>query len=208
MRRVVLAKVWRCARQVPRVALGRFLEPIFNASQMLTFAVAVIGLAIILRTATPSERDMQAEEWAIAIQAFGYALVAWAVISLVSAPFLVVRNDRAKGRWHGPKFIYHEPLLVATIPCSKEIGDSYEFRINDAEDDSFVYCTVQMDRPEPNVVPQVGGDLFLGNPPTPGSWSEFRLRRGKMATLRLHIKRPFHDFTARVYCHQFEVLHD
>ena len=204
-------KAWRCIRAIPRVWAARFFEPVFNTSQILAFAASCIGLyLILLAKPTDAERDALANQWALGIQAFGIALVGWAMLSLVGAPFLVVRSDRAKGRWHGSRFIYHEPLLVATIHCSQaHTRQVYDFKLIDAEADCFVYCTVQMDRPESNVVPFVGGDLFPGNPPQPGSWSEFRLRRGKMASLKLHILHPyFHDFTARIYCHQFEVLHD
>src|SRR5215210_1386195 len=98
--RVIKAR--RCLRRLPRAALARFIEPIFNAGQILAFCASVIALALYLRLGpSPEQRDVMASEWAIAIEAFAIALSGWAGLSVAIAPFIVIRDDRRPGRWHG-----------------------------------------------------------------------------------------------------------
>lgn len=212
-----VVKARRCARISPKEAWTFFCAPIFSSGQILTFAAASIGLSIILQTASAAERDVQAAQWAISVQAFGYALVGWAIISMICAPFVTVKKDRERGKWHGSKFVYHQPLLVATIFCSYEHRKQvYDFQVKDAEDESFVYLTVEMDRPVSGVACQVGGMIFTSTSHGTGSWKQFRLQKNRKASLMLHAPNSlkldapgrFHDFVARIYCHEFDVKYE
>ena len=173
---LTLAKLRRCARKVPSAAVARFIEPIFNSGQVLTAIVAIIGLILVTRHGTAVERQVQVSQWTQAVEVFGMALVGWAALSLLSAPFIVIRADRLLGRWYGRVFVYREPHLVATIRCRSGNEDQqHTFKFDDPEAGSMVYCTVVMHPPPVAVTAQVYGLVRTGNPPPPGSWSSFRI---------------------------------
>jgi hypothetical protein len=216
--RIVKAK--RCLRKVPRVAAARFVEPIFNSGQILAFLASVVGLAIILRLgASAHERDMLANQWAIAVEAFAIALVGWGAISLIMAPFVVVREERRKGRWVGHHFIYNEPILVATerFESTHTSTQQREIVFSDAEPNSFVYYDCRLVPPAEGMVLAI----VRGGPPHPSSllpsprevrWGHFnngaRLPADKQATLLLRMRPGTVPVVCRVYCQSFFVGKD
>lgn len=197
----------RYLRKAPKVAMGRFFEPVFNSGQILTFFAAVIGLALLLHYGvTDAERDALAVQWAITVKAFILALLIWAAISIVTAPFVVARSERLLGKWHGRSFVYSAPQLVATIRCRPGREDQqHDFILADPEQGAMVYCTVEIQPPAPSVIPQVFGMVRLGSAPTPGSYSLFRLEDDRRAHVYFHTTAYASEYTARVYCHQFEM---
>lgn len=224
MMRITLVKILRCVKRIPRVSVARFLEPIFNTGQMLTFAMSVIGLVIILQTATPQERDVQAEQWAVAVQAFGYALLGWAIISLISAPFIVVRKDRHIGKWDGHRFIYHNRILVLTKRVEADGGGTtiIPFSFPDAEPTSFVSFVVEATPPanervrfrifggEPKIDLSIGPSVpgLFDATARPGAHCGIRLSRNRSATLCVRLEPETVPIVLRVFCYSFFVGKD
>jgi hypothetical protein len=203
-----LAKARRYLRRIPRAAVQEFCEPIFNRGQLLTFAAAVIGLALILRTASPSERDAQATSWAIAIEAFAYATSFWAALSILRAPLLVLRAERAKGKWHGNRFIYHEPLLVEVIRC-RATGkvEHYPFTCADAEADCFAYFSATLDPDVSNRASfAIGGLIIMGLMQIGAVHGTSGARlHGRRAIFSIRMLADTISTTARVYCRSFVI---
>lgn len=209
-----LVKVKRIARRIPRIAAARFVEPIFNSGQILTFIAAVIALALYLQLgASAEQRDMLASEWAVAIQAFSLALLGWAVLSLVVAPFLAVREDRKLGRWHGSVFVFHEPHLLGTFRAKGD-GANEEFTLNlsAVEPDSFIYYSIDFrEHLRDRVAAFVAGFAILGSEAVPGSlFANSSVVNGtrieeKKAKLKVRSIKGTVAFTIRVYCHNFMV---
>jgi hypothetical protein len=212
-----IVKVRRCLRRIPRVALARLVEPIFNAGQILTFAAAVIGLALYLRLdPTPIQRDALATEWAIGIEAFLLALIGWAALSLLLAPFIVVRHDRRRGRWHGHHFTYREPLLVTTQRFEEKGGRTQRRRIHfdDAEPNGFAYYTIEL---IPKAQGRVGVWVTGGSPPadfeldqgwiTPSGQQHLgtRLPKDRAVTMFARLKPETVPVICRLWCHSFHV---
>jgi hypothetical protein len=134
---------------MPRVALREFVEPIFDRGQVLTFLAAVVGLALVLRTASPAEVRMQTAAWTMSAEAFGLALAIWALISLIRSPLIVVREDRRRGRWHEHRFAFHDQRLVAAERFDPVNGALQVRMVKfvDAEPGSAVYFSIGMEPP-------------------------------------------------------------
>lgn len=146
----------RYLRLAPAIAWREFWHPILNRGQMMQGLIVVIGFRLALFDASFSERVVLATEWALWLQAFGIACVVWAVISAIRAPFVVRAEDAAKGRWHNHRFVYHEPLLVATERFEAIDGNIQRrpIRFDHAEPSAFVYFTIQ-------AMPNVGERLAV-----------------------------------------------
>lgn len=199
------------------MALARFVEPIFNSGQVLTFFASVIGLALFLRLGpSPEQRDVVASEWAIAIEAFAIALIGWAALSLAIAPFIIIRDDRRKGRWHGHHFIYHQPLLVATERFEEEGGRSQrrQIRFDDVEPNGFAYHTIEL---TPKARGRVGVHVTGGSPAddvelnegwiTPSGEQHLGIRvpEDRRATMLARLKPETVPIICRIWCHSFFV---
>ena len=211
------AKARRYARRVPSAFFKGFIEPIFISGQVLTFGASVIGLALILQTASPTDRDTQADSWAVSIQAFVLVAIGWALMSLIRAPLTVIRDDNRRGRWHGHRFIYHEPLFVSTVRIGDGDGETYTYPVlvEDAEPNSFVYVSVDA---TPNAANRIRL-IIAGGPaneavkvehPTdnrfvfdanPGAHIGFRLPPNRRATLYVSSLPATVPIVLRLYCH-------
>lgn len=145
-----LVKVRRITRRVPRAWIREMCEPVFNRGQLLKFFAAAIGLALYLQSATPEERDVLAFDWAISVQAFAIALGVWALVSLVRAPIILIREERERGTWIGRRRLYHQPLLVSVSIWTPEDTDkAVRVVFNDAENGSLVRYKIELDPPLP-----------------------------------------------------------
>lgn len=188
----------------------------------LTFAVAVTYIG--LQTAALPAVIEEATQWASAIQAFLYVCVIWAVICLIRAPFKVIADDKARGRWDGNHFVYHEPTQVAAERFQALDGqtEAREIRFRDAEPGSFVYFTLRAE-------PPVNGRILTfvsGGPPNPnlqipapvpnvitpaappGGYRGIRLPDDLRATLYVRLEPNTVPTIVRVYCNEFFVGKD
>lgn len=199
----------RIIRKLPGAAWREFQEPVFNRGQLLTLIGSIIGTALIIQTGPRSVIAEQAGAWSAGILAFCYVTVVWAVISVARAPFIVIRDDRASGTWHGNRFVYHEPRLVATFRC-RATGDieRYKFVFSDVEPDAFVDFSVTLD---PDVSSRasytVNGTLFFGSMEI-GSMKGrggTRLPANRQGVFSIKMLEATRSTTARVYCHSFSI---
>ena len=208
-----LSKTRRYLRRLPLAWWTSFTSPLWNAGQLLTWATAWIGLVLILQNATDSERDIQAFEWAVSIQAFAIALAGWAVISLVVGAFKVVASDNANGKWDRHHRFYNEPYLVATERFEAGDGETQlrEIRFADAEPNSFVYYSCVL---TPEVSRRMGVMVTGGKPndrmilhpdwrQPPLHHNGTRLPRDCSATLCARMQVSTVPVIVRVYCHSF-----
>ncbi len=203
-----VVKFRRIIRRLPRAWLREIVEPIFNRGQILTFLVGVIGLWLILQNATPEQRDMQAFDWAISVQAFGLALVFWAIISLVRAPFIIVRGDRQLGRWEGNRFVFHQPFLIFARHC-RPTGkvEAFKFSVPEVEPGSYIQFEIQLDGAKQLAEISFGGEGFLGPIPYknwPGTGGAI-LQKDGTATFLIVLPVNAVSTTARIYCRSFVV---
>lgn len=192
-------------RRVPRRWVREIVEVAFNRTQLLTFMVGVVGLALYLQHAGAAERDQQALSWAIGIEAFALGVVGWAIVSLIRAPFIVIHEDRVKGSWHGSRYIYREPQLIAAIRC-KTTGavERYKLTFPDAEPDAYVETFVTM---TPDVRQHacygIGQMMMLGLRGKHGN--EVSRLNGYESCFYLELEEQYHSVTARVFCESFTV---
>ena len=202
---------------MPRVWAARFFGPIFNTSQILAFSASCIGLYLIL-LASPidAERDALANQWAIAIEAFGLALLGWAALSLISAPFIVVHNERKLGAWAGARRVYFEPIFVGVATFTNGDGDKVaKIKFNDAEPNSFVSYSIVLDPPvnerasfyldhKPGLSEQIFASINPGQGGKCGGRGSVRLD-GLFAYLSVKLDPETVPVDARVYMHSFEI---
>lgn len=179
----------------------------------------MVGTYLILQNANAEEAYREVSGWITAGQAFGYVLVFWAVISLIRAPFKVIRNDRKKGAWHGHKRIYFMPKLVAAVPWTvKQNGMAVAVTFEDAEPYSLVDYSVELYPPvkdgasvyleaEPGLLDGIMGSIRYGG--TDESAKADGLGRvgliGLKAYLRVTLDKGTVPVVARVYMHSFEI---
>jgi hypothetical protein len=200
-------KCWRCVRRAPRFWWAAFKAPVASAGQLFQALVAYLVLVLLLRSATPVQRDMLASDWAIWVTALGIAILIWFAITILWSPYAVILSEKRLGKWHGRCFVYREPHLVATIRCHAGSKDQqHAFKFDDPEVGSMLHCSVELYPPVGRTVtPQVFTTIRTARPPQPGSWSSFRLEKDRKAHIYFHTSGPTGEYTARVYCHQFEM---
>lgn len=217
-RKVLAIKARRCARLLPKAWWETFRDPVFNNGQLLAFLAAVAALWLVLQTASPEDRDMQALQWTVGIQAFAIAILAWAAISLIVAPFRVIREDRKHGGWIGTRRLYHEPLLVSVsvwTPADALSGKRVVF--SDAERGAFIRYRIELDPPvtgrasaylERHLGEMDGifGMMFGANglPAKAGGGGSIELL-GREAVLRVKLDPQTVGVTARVYMTDFSM---
>ena len=210
-------KARRCIRAIPRVWVSRFFEPIFNTNQILMFAASCIGLSIILSNGpTEAERDALASQWTIATEAFGLALLGWAALSLISAPFIVIRNERKLGAWAGVRRVYFEPTFVGVATFTNDDGDKVaRIKFNDAEPNSLVSYSIVLDPPvnqrasfyldhKPGFSDQIFASINPGQGVKINGHGSVRLD-GLFAYLSVKLDPETVPVDARVYMHSFEI---
>lgn len=222
-RSLLAVKARRVIRRSFMAALQCFCEPVFNASQLITLAVGLVGTALFIQTASFTEIAREMSGWVIAAQAFGIVLAFWAAVSLIRAPFLVVKKDRAAAAWHERQRIYFKPELVALVPFTCEQRDQVaEIIFDDAEPNSLVSYSIELDPPvaarassyleqAPGQLDQIHSAIMFVNRAT-GQVSESRLGgrgsvtlSGRKAYLRVKLDAETVPVVARVFMHSFEV---
>jgi hypothetical protein len=219
--RLFFAKTRRYVRRIPSAFFKSFSEPIFNSGQILAFCTAVIGLALLLRTASPADRDLQADNWAISIQAFLITVTGWAVVSLVRAPLIAINDDKRLGKWHQHHFIYHQPHFVGAVRLTEGDGETYTYPITveHAEPNSLVYFSVDATPNASNRIRLIlsGGsahpdikihhttDGQIGPSVNPGAHIGSRVSANRSATLYASSLPSTIPIVLRIYCHSFYV---
>jgi len=120
----------------------------------------------------------------------------------------VISAERAKGRWHRNRFIYHEPLLAGVIRC-RATGEveHYPFVCADAEPDCFAYFSATLDPDVSNRASFAVGGLVVMGLMQIGAFhgtSGTRLH-GRKAIFSIRMLADTISTTARVYCRGFVI---
>ncbi len=202
-------KFLRYLRRLPLSFWLTFKEPVATSSQLFMAAVAWLVLALTIRIATPEQRDLLATEWAIWFEAAAIAIVGWAILSLIYAPYRIIKKEGADGRWFANRFVYHRPMLVAVERClATNRLERFKIRFDDAEPNSFVFYTIDIE--DSHLAPHMFVGVFsdLWRRPEFGQSvlkAGLRLPPDRTAWLAIKIKGHYVSQTVRVYMHSFAV---
>lgn len=212
VKNIAALRAWRIAKRCPKTFWFEFWAPLWNRDQLLALIVALVGTVLIFQTASPDRVIAEATDWAFSVKAFGWALVVWAGIMAFRTPFVAMKRERELGRWHGRRFVYREPHLVATLRC-KATGQPqfHKVKFSDAEPSSFVYYFIEVEgnppiklytaslvsssvkssRAEPGLGPQQGG---------------IRIGADRCAELLIVMRKDMVSQTVRIYMRDFSLL--
>ncbi len=143
------------------------------------------------------------------IQAFGWALFVWAVLSAVRAPLMVIREDRQNGSWRGHRFCYKNPRQVFTREFMGNGLTNVELiTFEDAEPNSYVEFHIDL---QPPVWSRVNAALSSG-PSDVASPTEIKFtQRGhringhRQAYLLVKSLQGTTPVLCRVYCDSFTI---
>lgn len=205
------------------MAFRTFHGAFLNHSQILALALAVLTTALLISVGGRSEMLEQANDWGAGVLAFIYVALGWAIYSLVTAPFLVIKEDRKRGSWHGTKRIYHEPLLVGVSVWTDQDADKVALvQFDDAEPNSLTSYVIELDppvvarassylEPSPGLLDGLHSSIKIGGTgpnagqsPKVGGRGSIRLN-GVNAYLRVKLDPDTVPVTARVYMTGFDV---
>lgn len=205
-------KLRRLGRRLPRKIYLECASVIANGGQFVSFGLAVLTSYIGLQTATIPQVIEEATEWANAIQAFIYVLLAWFIISVPRSAFFLICEDRTQGQWYQNRFVYHEKKLVASYRC-KATGkpQTFEVRFDNAVPFAFVHYDIVVGSgnvPSELYSASMVGDFVLGSNLQPGSGASkggFRIGKNMEAKLLMVMRSNVISQTVRVYCLDFTV---
>lgn len=203
-------RAWRTIKRTPPQAFRDWHGVIFDRSEFFSLCLAILTSWIGLQTASLPKVLEEAQSWVNAVQAFVYVALGWALICLIRAPFVVLKKERELGRWHGNRFIYHRPLLVATLRC-RATGEPQFHKVifDDAEPSSFVYYELEAEGNPPQHLfsAMLAGDFILGEYRDIGRGLQrtggLRIGKDKSAELMITMREDMASQTIRVYARNF-----
>ena len=205
------AKCRRLAKRYPRTVMAEFIGPLADRAQFLAVTNAFVASFLILQTASLARAMTEVSSWALAVQAFAWTTLIWAVICLVRAPIVIIDSDRRKGKWYGRRYVYHSPHLVATIRC-KATGEAQRHKIlfSDAEPNAFVYYSIEVEGNPPRELysATLSAGYLLGNYTKPGqgvSQGGLTIRADRTAELVVTMQKNMLSQTFRIYCRDFSI---
>lgn len=205
---------WRILKRLPLSFAREFFAPLWNRDQALAMLVSIVGTIIIFQQADAREMVNEVNEWGLAIHAFGWALVVWAGFMAIRSPFVAIADEKRNGSWHGGRFIYHSPRLIATLRC-KATGQPqfHPIFFDDAEPLAFVYYSIEPEGSPPKHLYTAdvvggGGVVLLERHTEPGRGvpigkSGSRIGKNKEAALLIVMQPDMVSQTFRVYLHDF-----
>ena len=187
------------------------IAPLTDASARLNY-FAVAALLFVLLPRAGRERVLgQVISVVEAVEAFLWAMPAFAAMNGVLAVFQIMRQEREKGSWFGSRFVYHHPVHVVTfLTEAGQIDGVHSFEVPDVENDSLVGYRVAVDRDDQRVKVQ----LEFPHAPAPTfDWRMVpvepkmiaRLPRSRRMSLWVHAAPEATSTTVRVYVVKFEV---
>ena len=194
-----LADVWRESK-----------APLTDANARLNYIAVAALLLLLLPKRGPERMFGQAISALDAIEAFLYAFPASVLLNCVLGVFRVLKQEGERGAWFGPKYVYHEPMHVATILIeSAKPAGPYDLTIADVEDASLVSYRVDIDRQDERVKAQLE---FPGCPPkfnwavvSRATRTSARLPKSRKMSLATFAEPEATATTIRVYVLGFEI---
>lgn len=141
---IIFRRRWR---QTWPVFGERLKAPIHETNLILALLPAPITLMFYQWIFGAQRMKEELGIFVIGTLAFLGSYFAYAVVSLVSAPFIAAKREKERGGRHGDKFVYHIPLYIQTILIEpKDDLKWITIKINDAEPDAFVYFKFEFDK--------------------------------------------------------------
>ena len=146
-----------------------------------------------------------------AVEAFLWALPAFAAMNGFLAIFRVWRQERERGSWFGTRFVYHHPMHVATFMTEAgQVDGVHLFEVPDVENDSLVGYQVTVDRDDQRVkvqleFPEARAPKFDWRVVPVEAKTSARLPRSRRMALWLHAAPEATSTTVRVYVVKFEM---
>jgi len=206
-------RVWRIVKRSPARAMRDWLGVLANEHQFFSLLLAVFTSWLGLQTASLPQVIEEVNAWGNALQAFIYVALGWAAICLIRAPLVVAFEDAQRGKWHGGRFVYHRPHLVATLRC-KATGQPQFHRIviDDAEPNSFVYYSIEVEGDPPRHLYSadlVAEMVLVGLQTQPGRGGQtmggLRIRKDRSVDLLIVMREDMLSQTVRVFMRDFSV---
>lgn len=208
---LTLAKTKRVAARCPGVALNEFLAPVTDRPAFLALIQTFVAAIIIIATGSVSEMVDKFSSAALALHSLGWALLIWAVISAFRAPFIVRAKEKLKGTWHGSRYVYHSPELVATLRC-KATGNPQLHKVvfSDAEPNSFVYYFIELESDPPKNLysATIACGMILTSDLKPGGGASkggTRIGADREASLLITMKPEMISQTVRIFMRDFSI---
>ena len=206
-----LAKARRWLRLWAADVWSESKAPLTDASARLNY-FAVAALLFLLLPRAGQERVLgQAISIVETVEAFLWALPAFAAMNGLLAVFRVRSQERERGGWFGSRFVYHQPMHVTTFMTEAgKIDFVHSFEVRDVEDDSFVSYLVTVDRQDQRVkvqleFPDVPAPTFNWHAVPVEPKTSARLPRSRRMSLWVHAAPEATSTTVRVYVVRFEV---
>lgn len=207
---LTIVKLRRLSRRLPRKIYIEWSGVMANGGQFVSFGLAVLTSYIGLKTATLPQVIEEAADWANGIQAFVYVSLAWLIVSILRAGWLLLLEDRTHGRWYQNRFVYHDKKLIATHRC-KATGNVQAFPVvfDNAVPFAFVHYEIvvgQGDVPSRLYSASMVGEIVLSSKLRPGAGASkggFRIGKNMEAKLFVVMRPEAISQTVRVYCLDF-----
>ena len=138
--------------------------PLFDANARLNYLAIAVLLFLLLPKRSDERLLGQAISSLEAVEAFLYTFPVFVVLNAIFAIFRVARKERETGAWFGPKYVFNDPLHIATLLIDAgQNGAPHELRVPEVEGGSLVAYRVDIDRTDERVKTQI---QFPGAPPT------------------------------------------
>lgn len=152
----------RCFRQSLFAFCDMLKAPFHKPSLILMFLL--VPLILFLFDWIYGNERMREELGIILITAFGFvgAYGAYAIFSLIFAPFVAHKKEKEKGSYFGKRFVYHLPMYIyTTVVSPNDNGNIIKVLVKDAEPNTFVLFKIEYDKGMAAV--SVGGKLYAYN---------------------------------------------
>lgn len=207
---VLLMRARRYVKACIHDTFSQTMAPLTDASARLNY----IGVLIVLLLLSPrGGPDKQLSFLTTALEGLEtalYAVPAFLLVNLVCALFRVRANERNLGKWFGTRFIYHEPVRLATVLVDEQDnGKHLRFAIDGPEDSSLVSYIIETDRRDNRAKVELawpnGKRPMECGTPMQHPRGSFRLPKSRDMALMTHVEPQSTVTTVRVFMTGWEV---
>ena len=205
-----IPRIRRYLRLYMRDAISETAAPLTDSTARLNY----IGVAVLVFLLAPSRgggAEVSSKITALqAFETFLYTLPIFLVLNIFFAVFRVAEQERKKGEWFGVRFVYHQPVQLATVLVDELDNDRpILFRIDDAEPNSLVKYVIETDRQDSRVKTELawsnGKRPIDFGAPRNSQRASFRLPKDRTMSLLCHTEPGSTVTTVRVFMNSWEL---
>lgn len=146
-----------------KLTLKDFIAPLVDKTaflQFLSFPFLLYFISHYNGLNAVTEKVIEVIE---VFQSILYSLPLYLTYCAIRSLFLVTKEEKKKGTWFGPEFVYNEPLLVLTARVTNEDNAKpISFLIPEAERGGSVQFRVEVDGTDTNVRTQIKTEDTIG----------------------------------------------